>query len=160
MNTEEYIKLIEISTTEYMDKHHHYWNIYWKFLVGLAFIMSLYVFGEKNISLYIQINRRVTAAIFILIIALIGLASFTVLSREHIHLLEIQERCDVLYAQIHVTRTPGNDQSPLLKIERFLGSKISIASILSVSIVAIAVLSIALIVVSTHFGLPSNQGGI
>lgn len=156
MDSEKYIKLIEISTTEYMDKHHHYWSIYWKFLVGLAFIMSLYVLGEKNINLYI-INRQVTAAIFILIISLIGLASFTVLSREHIHLLIIQKRCDDLYAQIHITRTSDISQSSLLKVERFLGSKISIASILSMSIVAIAVLSIALIFVSSCFELPYEQ---
>lgn len=151
-DTEEYMKLIEIASTEYIDKHHHYWSIYWKFLTGLAVVMSLYVFGEKNIRLYIQANRPLTALVFILIIIFIGLASFFVMCREHMYLLLIDARKKALYAKIGVDPFPNNGLNRLSNLERFLSNRISIATVLSMSILIISCLCILLIILSSFIG--------
>ena len=143
-----------------MDKHHHYWSIYWRFLTGLAFVMSLYVFEEKNINSYIQVNNIATTIIFVLIIVLIGLASFTVLCSEHIYLVQIRKRLIDLYAKIGVEAYPNNGSNSLLRLEHFVGSKFSIASILSMSILVIAILCIALIIFSSFLALPPVENQI
>ena len=148
-DTEKCMKLIEIASTEYMDKHHHYWSIYWRFSAMLAFVMSLYVFGEKNINSYIQANRTVTAVVFILIIILIGIASFLVMCREHRYLLSIKARLLTLYAKIGVEPFPDNNVESLSTPERFLSNKFSIATVLSISTIVISVLCIALILLSS-----------
>lgn len=152
-DAEKYIKLIDIASTEYMDKHHHYWSIYWKFLTGLAFVMSLYVFGEKNIASYIQANRMATAAVFILLILMIGAASFLVMCREHRVLSLIGERRKRLYEKIKEEPFPGDGLSSLSPLERLFCNKVHIATVLSTSILVISLLCIGLIVLSSFIGV-------
>lgn len=148
-DTEKCMKLIEIASTEYMDKHHHYWSIYWRFSAMLAFVMGLYVFGENNINYYIQANPIVTAVMFILIIILIGIASFLVMCREHRYLLMINARLLDLYSKIKVEPFPENKLDSLSNLERFLGKQFSIATVLSISIIVISFLCIFLILLSS-----------
>lgn len=115
----------------------------------LAFVMSLYVFGKENINSYIQVNNRMTTIIFILIIIMIGTASFLVMCREHRYLLLIDARLRVLYIKIGTERFPEDNLRLLSSLERFLSDKVSIATVLSISTIVISFFSIVLILFSS-----------
>lgn len=147
--TEKYLKLIEIASAEYMDKHHHFWNIYWRFLTGLAFTMGLYVFGEKNLDSYIQTSRIVTTVVFCIIILLMGVVSFRVLIREHTYLLQISKRSKNLYAKLGVEPFPEIELYQHSKLEKFYKKDFSIASTLAISILVVLFLCFVLIILSS-----------
>lgn len=104
----------------------------------LAVVMSLYVFGKENINSYIRVNHILTTVVFILVISLIGMASFLVMCREHRYLLLIDARLQALYTKARVERFPEDNLKLLLKLERFLSDKVSIATVLSISTIAIS----------------------
>lgn len=147
--TEKNLELIKICSTEYMDKHRHYWNIYFKFLLGIAFVTSLYVFGEKNIGIYIQAGKTETAVIFSAIILILGVSSFLVMCREHRALLLIAGRYKKLYKKIDVEPYPSDELKFLSKIEKIPSELFSIASILSISLLALTIGCILLICFSS-----------
>lgn len=163
--TEKSMELIKICSAEYMDKHHHYWSIYFRFLLGIAFVMSIYLFGERNISVYIQASRLVTTLIFALIILLLGCVCFFILCRERVLLSKMMERYIRLSESIGLElfpepRVPAPQQTTstssrrrrrsakITKLEEYVSELAPISTVMAYSILVVTAICLFLIFIT------------
>lgn len=148
------IEILKIYSDEYKDKHHHFWNIYFRFIYADITLVGIYLLNDSFGMQYIKSNRLLTLCIFLLLYLVLLLTSFSVLSLEHRALLQLGQRYTVLLDQLGYQRLPEAINVKLLPFERLLWKKLNISSTMILSVVALPILSMLLIIVRTFFFLP------
>ena len=148
------IEILKIYSDEYKDKHHHFWNVYFRFIYANIALLGIYLLNANFGTQYIKSNRLLTLGIFLLLCLVLLLTSFSVLSLEHRALLQLGQKYTILLDQIGYQRLPDVINVKLLPFERLLWEKFNISSTMILSVVVLSILSMLLIIVRTFFFLP------
>ncbi len=143
--TQKNLELLKIFSESYRDKHHHYWNIYFKFFLAISLVCSVYVFNEKNVCVYLYRNRLLTFGVFALIVLLLGVMSTVIMLAENKVLHNLQKDYNDLCDKF---KMGGEGENLNGKGDRS-GKKIPIGQTMAVSLMVLAVGCVACMVICT-----------
>ncbi len=116
-------KMFEITANEFMDKHHHYWNVFFKFLYFDVFLLGFLLFNGEEIKCAAKSFNDNTKAIVVLFVVVFMILKAVIVFKEYLVLMKINKRYDDLYKMIPYERLPNipNKLRLLQKIDKSEG---------------------------------------
>ncbi len=152
--TSKQLELAKILSNEYMDKHHHYWNIYFKFLFSLIAILGLIIVGERPLVYFFQCNKALTTIICSLIVFSIGLCSSCIMIQEGVALNSIRQNYEQVFNCLGMSTYTIPEETS--RLERKLRSLMPIKRTMTISLISVTILEIVLIVIIAYYYIPAK----
>lgn len=95
------MEVLKIYSTEYIDKHNHFWNVYFKYMYALILILGLLLFDDD----FTRITDSLWGSVLFLILYLsFNYISFLVLRKESIVIKMFGKRYDAMCTKLGVIR--------------------------------------------------------